>query len=821
MKRANSFVVVVSLFLFAAFLWHSPSSLQAKNLGQVTVVPQEGSEDKVGISGLSENPPDDTEEDSEEPTEPDTQEPEDPEGSAVVINVTAESMNSASGARKTIQKALNKARKYATAENPYVIKVEAGTYTLTEGILHVYSYTTLDLTGVTLHRAKTNNMIRVGATNECDDKDGVTGYYYTDIHIIGGVFDGSDLAGTVIKVGHASNYTMTGSVVQNAKNAHLMEVAGTDGLNVTDCVFKDQLLDRNNDDYTYEALQLDILYNRHFVGYRSEPLTVKNVSITNCTFSDVPRGIGTHTAIQNLPMENITIKHCVFTDMKSAAIHGQGWINCHISDNRVSKSPRGIVLYSVLNQGQGVYTAKAVASEGKLSTDISASYTRPLADQQIVISDNTITLNDAKDPYVRYSRGAIIVSGSNVKSSVKYDDGSGRIAKGNYYASGISITGNKITTTGHGIRILDGQNCLITGNKITGKKSSSDSTEYYGIQAREGCRGIVIQKNTIKKAISTGIFIAANSSATMISSNTVTSPGKYGIDVEQSTTTSIVSNKITSPAQMGIFVYYSSTVDLIKKNSISSSKGSGIYVVYLAKVVTASGNTVKSSRNYGVSVTESSRITSLKGNTLFGSGTKAVYKDRYSAISSDSNNLAFDTPKLSAAKNHKSGIKVTWKKVSHAGSYLIYRKTKGGSWKKIASSSSNSYIDRGAASGKKYYYTVRAAEDGKVRSGYSTAGVSCYYLATPKLSDVKDGKKKMTVTWKSVSKATGYTIQYSTSKSFKKYKTKKVSSAKTLKKKIGKPDDDKTYYVRIRSFRKTKTATYYSAWSSPKKCSEP
>lgn len=797
MRHTNPLVIVAFLFLSAAVFWHSPVTLQA--------------EDDIGIA----NPSEDEDDDSEVSTDPvDSTENDD---STVTINVTAESMNSTSGARKTIQKALNTARDNATSTKPYIVKVEAGTYTLTEGILHVYSNTTLDLTGVTLHRAKTNNIIRVGATDTYNSESGVTGYYYTNVTIIGGTLDGSGLTGTVVKAGHASNFTMNGTVVQNVKNGHLMEVAGTSGLTITNCQFKDQILDPTNKLFQYEAIQLDILLHEHFTGYRSEPIPVQNVKIDNCTFTNVPRGIGTHTSILNAPLNGISITNCTFSDMKSAAIQGQGWINCTISNNTISGTPRGIVLYSVLNSGQGVYTASTLATEGKTVTTISSAYTKPKADQKIVISNNKVTLNDSKDPYVNYSRGAIIVSGSNVTAQVKYSDGSGSIPVGNYYASGITVSSNTISTSGHGVRLIDCRNAVVQNNSITGVKSAADSTSYYGIQAREGCSGITIQGNTVKNAISTGIFIAADSSAASITSNTISKPGKYGIDVEQSKATSITSNKITSPAQMGIFVYYSSTVTTIKGNTISSSKGSGIYVVYKSKVTTVSSNTVKGSKTYGVSVTESSKITTLKSNTLFTSGKKAVYMDSTSSITTDKSNYAFNAPKLSSAKNNKNGVKVTWKKVSGASTYYIYRKTKGGSWKKIGSSTTNSYVDKKAVSGTKYYYTVKVIEDGKVRSQYNTTGKSCYYLATPAISSIEGNSGQIQLKWKKVSKATGYTIQYSTSKSFKKYTTKKISSAKTLNKTFKGLKKNTTYYVRIRSYRKTASKTYYSAWSSLKK----
>ncbi len=84
------------------------------------------------------------------------------------------------------------------------------------------------------------------------------------------------------------------------------------------------------------------------------------------------------------------------------------------------------------------------------------------------------------------------------------------------------------------------------------------------------------------------------------------------------------------------------------------------------------------------------------------------------------------TPTLEGATYTSSGIKVSWKSVSGVTKYRVYRKTKNGSWTRLATVSDTSYTDTTAKSGKVYYYTVRCvSDDGKTLiSGYNTTGCS-------------------------------------------------------------------------------------------------
>lgn len=78
--------------------------------------------------------------------------------------------------------------------------------------------------------------------------------------------------------------------------------------------------------------------------------------------------------------------------------------------------------------------------------------------------------------------------------------------------------------------------------------------------------------------------------------------------------------------------------------------------------------------------------------------------------------------------------------------------------------------------------------------------------------------RKLTVKWNKVSDVTGYQVQISTSKSFKKSytTTKKVKGASKASASFTKLSK-KTYYVRIRTYVTDESGTTYSDWSAVKK----
>lgn len=81
---------------------------------------------------------------------------------------------------------------------------------------------------------------------------------------------------------------------------------------------------------------------------------------------------------------------------------------------------------------------------------------------------------------------------------------------------------------------------------------------------------------------------------------------------------------------------------------------------------------------------------------------------------------------------------------------------------------------------------------------------------------LKAKKKAIVVSYKKVSKASGYQIKYAKSKKFSKAKVKTVSS-KVTKKTLTKLSKKKTYYVKVRAYKKVDGKKYYGSWSSVKK----
>jgi hypothetical protein len=77
--------------------------------------------------------------------------------------------------------------------------------------------------------------------------------------------------------------------------------------------------------------------------------------------------------------------------------------------------------------------------------------------------------------------------------------------------------------------------------------------------------------------------------------------------------------------------------------------------------------------------------------------------------------------------------------------------------------------------------------------------------------------KTILVKWKKDSKATGYILQYSTDKHFKKnVKTVTVSNKKTTSKTISKLKGNKKYYVRVCSYVKSSKNKIQGSYSKTK-----
>lgn len=135
-------------------------------------------------------------------------------------------------------------------------------------------------------------------------------------------------------------------------------------------------------------------------------------------------------------------------------------------------------------------------------------------------------------------------------------------------------------------------------------------------------------------------------------------------------------------------------------------------------------------------------------------------------------------------------------------------------------SSSNYRVSYASGRKKAGRYTVQITFKGN----YAGTVVKFFDIRpkTTSISKLQAGRKSISVKWKKQSsQTTGYQIQYSVNKSFKKgVKTAAVGKVKTTSKKISKLKAGKKYYVRIRTYKtikiNKKSVKIYSDWSKAK-----
>ena len=89
--------------------------------------------------------------------------------------------------------------------------------------------------------------------------------------------------------------------------------------------------------------------------------------------------------------------------------------------------------------------------------------------------------------------------------------------------------------------------------------------------------------------------------------------------------------------------------------------------------------------------------------------------------------------------------------------------------------------------------------------------------AKTKVQKISTGKKSITAQWKKVAGVSAYQVQIATNKKFSKNKKPFKVSKKSTKVKIKKLKAKKTYYLRVRSYKKVNGKKVYSKWSTVRK----
>ncbi len=150
---------------------------------------------------------------------------------------------------------------------------------------------------------------------------------------------------------------------------------------------------------------------------------------------------------------------------------------------------------------------------------------------------------------------------------------------------------------------------------------------------------------------------------------------------------------------------------------------------------------------------------------------KAVNRDGMASgysniVSGKAKAAAPAAPSVTAGNSSTGKPRLTWKAVSGATSYRIYRsESRGTGYSLLGTTSSTSYVNTGAAAGKTYYYRVKAVNRDGMASGYSNIVSGKATLPAPVLNiglSVSSGKPMLA--WDAVPGATSYRIYRSTSR---------------------------------------------------------
>ncbi len=274
-----------------------------------------------------------------------------------------------------------------------------------------------------------------------------------------------------------------------------------------------------------------------------------------------------------------------------------------------------------------------------------------------------------------------------------------------------------------------------------------------------------------------------------------------------------------------------------------SFKGSTAYVIYNKKAQTPRFSVTDAN---GTKIDASNYTYEFKENTKPGTGYLFVtFTGNLTGSCSASFKIYLPATEWMTVENVAEGIKLTWAPVDGAAGYVIYRRARNtttNQWTDFArwnNTTETSYID-GADSnhrvyiGSRYQYGVKAYfarrldpianqqiggnvndNSGNWNLGEIGPLKTMVRITTRKLISVTSGKQQLTVNWDASKNFTGYDIQLATDAAFtKNVKTERVDDWKTASKTIKGLKSKTTYYVRVRSYQKIDSMTYFGQWSN-------
>lgn len=409
-----------------------------------------------------------------------------------------------------------------------------------------------------------------------------SGYYYRNITIQGGIWDGNvrskDTGFCTFKVNHSQNVKFLNMTIQNDLEGHMIEAGAVNGLTISRVNFKNHKCyfkaHKNKNDYYEheEALQLDVnLYETTAIG-KYDKYQNKNVTVDRCNFTNLGRGIGSHNSIDGCYFTNMKFTNNTFKNIKSYAIGAINYRNSKIQNNKILNCGSGILFVNSKPNYTG-YTGTYVVSNWNLKVNTSKDNS--------IISGNRITINRPKSKDSR----ALYINGNKISKPAIYKKGlnsANRLSgyqgylKGDHRINGLTITKNNITVKNMTAVFYKGiRNSIFSNNNIT--FNGNQKSDHYGLtmdsvpdQLNEN---VTVNGNKIKNF--NGGILCKNSKKVTFKNTTVYNSYKQHIYLEGVNVTFVGCSLDKAKTKHGIASKNSKIT--LKNTNITNAKEFGLY----------------------------------------------------------------------------------------------------------------------------------------------------------------------------------------------------------------------------------------------------
>lgn len=227
------------------------------------------------------------------------------------------------------------------------LTIQKGTYNISNALLVPSNVKIVLKDGVVMNKLGNTHTKKLKASHvmfECVrssriNKKNIVGKYNGEknIQIVGEGTVVMNLSGCnkseVIRIPHCSNVLIDNITFTNLRDGHFIEAVGSKNVTIQNCTFK------NNLNGERCAINLDTPdkvtdgFNGQYSKFDKTP--VLNVTIQNCGFYNLYRGIDTHRFSPNKYHTNVKVLGCTFKDSDQSPIMMLNWKNAVVKGNTI------------------------------------------------------------------------------------------------------------------------------------------------------------------------------------------------------------------------------------------------------------------------------------------------------------------------------------------------------------------------------------------------------------------------------------------------------------------------------------------------------